>query len=248
MQIIVGVLSFNHPHLTLSCIESVPKDCPVLLVHNGSSRENVELIKSKTVERNFLHIVIEENKGFTGGINRLLTEAFQSFDVCLFLSNDTKVLQFDLAEIAHSKDSVGVPQIKYRSGKVASIGAKVNLSNKKLIHCKSKEEFECDSEDYNRYVPGASFAISKNVFQKVGPFDESLHTYWEDVDWSLRATSLGVDFKVLKGTVIEHGVAKTTRKDPFYSNYLFHRNKEIVCSRWSQKPVGRSAGITFVDG
>src|SRR5690606_2360973 len=74
------------------------------------------------------------------------------------------------------------------------------------------------------YIPGTTFLAHQSAFEKVGGFDESLHTYWEDVDLSVRANRAGIHLGVAPQWEFLHKVGKTCHKDPFYTRHLFHRN------------------------
>ena len=46
------------------------------------------------------------------------------------------------------------------------------------------------------YLSGACLCISRGAWEAVGPFNEELFLYYEDVEWCLRARSLGVPLSV----------------------------------------------------
>ena len=46
------------------------------------------------------------------------------------------------------------------------------------------------------YLSGACLCISRAAWERVGPFNEELFLYYEDVDWCLRARALGVPLTV----------------------------------------------------
>src|SRR5258708_3035539 len=93
-KITVVILSYNHPGITKQCIESAlssfgPRE--IILVHNGSRRENVEILKVAFPE--IRHLEFLDNRGFSGGANRGINFAFKDSEInyILFLSNDTKL-------------------------------------------------------------------------------------------------------------------------------------------------------------
>ena len=45
------------------------------------------------------------------------------------------------------------------------------------------------------YLSGACLCISRAAWERVGPFNEELFLYYEDVDWCLRARALGVPLR-----------------------------------------------------
>ena len=46
------------------------------------------------------------------------------------------------------------------------------------------------------YLSGACLCISRGAWEAVGPFNEKLFLYYEDVEWCLRARALGVPLTV----------------------------------------------------
>jgi GT2 family glycosyltransferase len=79
------------------------------------------------------------------------------------------------------------------------------------------------------YVPGTAFLIDHSSYQSLLQptfFDESYHTYWEDVDLSLKALSSGIKLSALPTWKLSHGIGKTCHKDRFYTSELFPRNRD----------------------
>ena len=87
-------------------------------------------------------------------------------------------------------------------------------------------------------VPGTSFLIHRDLFNQVGGFDESLFTYWEDVDFSQRVHAQGFPVGHHPHFSLRHGVGKTCHKQSYYTSYLFHRNRRRVSRRYC-KPTSR---------
>lgn len=229
---IAAILTFNHPELSSRCIESVRNyfsDDKIFLLHNGSQKNHIEFLKNKYQKIN--HSILYSNKGFSGGANYLLNLAFANSDHVLFITNDCTIRDFDRSSADFFQDeSIIVPYIYYKyPSKIDSLGGGVNLKKGNLIHYKYVNEVR---KGYLNYVPGSCFIISKKVFNIVGGFDESLGTYWEDVDWSLRALAKKINFNVNSKLAIEHKGGKTCHKDKFYTSYLYQRNRIIICRRW----------------
>jgi GT2 family glycosyltransferase len=88
----------------------------------------------------------------------------------------------------------------------------------------------------NYYVPGTAFLLDRESWQKLAhdgrAFDESLHTYWEDVDLSMRAHAEKVKVAPWPAVQLLHKVGKTCHRNPFYTRFLFQRNRRIVSRRY----------------
>jgi GT2 family glycosyltransferase len=232
------ILSYNHPQITARCVSSALKHLPsekIILAHNGS-----DIIHSETLKNQFHNIEHWEfypNKGYSGGVNAALEMAFANTDWVFILTNDTEISSWSLQteKLAEGLYSPVVWQ-KEKKG-IDYVGGIFDSRSGKLIHL--KESHAVSKPGCFAYIPGTAFLISKKVFNSLGPLDESLHTYWEDVDFGARASKAGIQFGLLKDIEIIHYGRKTTRKNPYYSNYLFRRNKLRVSWRhcpWYYKP------------
>jgi GT2 family glycosyltransferase len=227
------VLSYNHPTLTQKAVVSVLSKVPsekILLFHNGSLLEHQEQLR--TAFPQIEHISTQQNKGFSGGANLALKAAFKNTDWVLFMTNDCELL--DVGQLP-SEPSITAPLILNKNqNKVDSLGGLYHFKKAKLSHCKEEGEFIPQKNIYP-YVPGTAFWIHKNIFDTLGGFDETLHTYWEDVDFSVRAQKRGFKLNIDQTTRFLHKVGKTCHKDSFYTSYLFQRNRLIVSKKYSSK-------------
>ncbi len=222
-QFAIVVLTYNHPEISLHCLESilnVNSTTTIYVVHNGSDSKNIKLLTAKFPMAE--HIILEKNKGFTGGANTGLRAAFNQFDHVLFLTNDTELL--------------GLPKIppmgfcsvtirKRNTDYIDSILGAIDLRQGKLRHIKTDSDIS--SLNINtKYIPGTAFWIDRKTFELLQGFDETYHTYWEDVDFSYRAYLNNIPLSYSKDTLIKHRIGKTCHKDSYYTYYLFQRNRK----------------------
>lgn len=237
----LAILSYNHPEITARCVSSALQFHPsekIILVHNGSDRNHTETLKRQFPT--ILHWEFFPNRGYTGGVNAALTRAFQEFSWVFLLTNDTQIAAWNLSEdlLSQLKSGLYSPVVWLKNKKgLDYTGGAFSSRRGRLTHLKNSEMKSGAGNFF--YIPGTAFLISKEVFQKLGPLDESLHTYWEDVDWGARASKLKIRFGLLEGVQIIHFGRKTTRKNPYYSNFLFRRNRIRVSWRhcpWYYKP------------
>jgi len=64
------------------------------------------------------------------------------------------------------------------------------------------------------WATGCALFCSTRTFTKVGPFDEALFLYMEDLDWCLRAARLGVEVWYEPEAVVLHEVSASTGSLP----------------------------------
>lgn len=235
-QIAIAVLSYNHPEITARAVESALRSSqnPVFLIHNGSEPKHIEILTQKFP--NVKHLIQEKNKGYTGGVNFALKELFRNFEWIFLLTNDCNLTNFSFDPT--QSPAFIAPLIYFRSEKrVDSMGGWFIPEKARIGHYKTEKEFLSSKQPY---IPGTAFFIHRNVFEKVGPFDESLGTYWEDVDYSMRCLGALIPLKLELKTQIIHGVGKTCHKYSHYTTYLFQRNRKNISRKytaWYLRPI-----------
>jgi len=218
----IAILSYNHPDITAKCVRSVlnlHNKNQVYLTHNGSLPQHIHKLKEEFPD--IQHIEIQNNKGYTHGVNTTLSVVFQKFHQVLFLTNDTELIQIN----PYPKEGFHSIEIRKRkSNTIDSIMGALNPQKGSLRHLKNRDDL---TQKELCYVPGTAFWMSKNVFDQVGFFDENFHTYWEDVDYSLRAQKLNFKIESDSQTICMHKIGKTCHKDRFYTFELFQRNRGL---------------------
>jgi GT2 family glycosyltransferase len=238
MNFSLVILSYNHPEITSRCVSSALKFLPsekIILAHNGSDRNHIENLKNQFPT--LTHWEFFPNRGYSGGVNAALNKAFEGFEWVFLLTNDTQIEKWNF-DVQSLSPGLYSPMVWMKNKKsIDYTGGFFDARRAHLVHLKNFE-IEMKTAQYP-YIPGTAFLVSRDVFEKLGPLDESLHTYWEDVDFGARASKEKISFGLLKGIEIIHYGRKTTRKDPLYSRYLFRRNRMKVSWRycpWYYKP------------
>ncbi len=237
------VLSYNHPELTKKCIQSIidklgeTEKIPIYLVHNGS--EKTHILKLKDCFPNISHLILSENLGYSGGVNFGLRECFKFFERIIFVTNDVEIQSLPRLHEWPNTSGFYAPTIYFRKlEKIDSLGGIFIPYRLKLIHIKNNDIFvNLLKKRRNKwiipYVPGSAFVLDREIYEKVGSMDEGLHTYWEDVDFSARVYLQNLNMGLIKDLSFLHRVGKTCHQKPFYTTYLFQRNRRIVSFRYT---------------
>jgi GT2 family glycosyltransferase len=232
----VVILSYNHPEITLRCVKSVlalgllPEH--LILVHNGSDKNFVQYLSKKLP--GIQHLILEKNIGFTGGANAGLRLGFSQSEWVYFLTNDTEALNLP---IQIPREPALISPLVHRR-KVSVIASRLGFFDPRwgeLRHLQNAADFRKLPLHGYLYAPGAGFLMPKAIFAETGGFDEALHTYWEDVDLSVRVQKAGFQVKHDPKLSLIHFVGKTCHRKAFYTTYLFHRNRKIVSFRYLEK-------------
>ncbi len=235
----VVILSYNHPVITDRAVRSVlnfvsPEQ--LALIHNGSEKQWV--LQHQNNFPTIHHWDYEDNKGFSGGANRAFKKAFTMWDWILFLTNDTQLLTFP---VLPERPGLYSPLVFLRHvGRIDYCMGGFDSKKGKIWHERLPEQKKVDfQKGLYSYVPGTAFLVHRSVYQKIGGMDESCHTYWEDVDFGVRASRSGFLAQEWAPIKVLHFGGKTTRKDRFYTSYLFQRNRKRISWRhcpWWAKP------------
>lgn len=231
-----AILSYNHPVITARCVSSVLKLVPlenIILFHNGSELRHIEELETKFPQ--IQHWRLEKNKGYSGGANEIFRRSFEKSEWVFLLTNDTELTTWDL-DLSNLPSGIYSPQIWLRKvGRVDSCGGLFNSRRGRLQHLRSPLTKKDLSWGQFLYAPGTAFLLSRKVYQDIGRMDESLHTYWEDVDYGARATKKDLLMDFLPTVQLIHQGRKTSGKDPFYTRFLFQRNRVLVS--WRHCPM-----------
>lgn len=235
----IAVLHYNKVNLTVQCVDSVLNagmpDDRVFCLDNGSDPAVYQKLTDRYPQIRHHHL--ETNRGFSGGFNAALTCIFEAgFEIAVFLTNDTIFHPGADAALADALGSTGAgmaaPCIRYVSNpdRIDSLGAFFDPVSASLQHYHEIDlpELLKPGKDY---IPGTALAITRTAFETLRGADESFHTYWEDVDFCFRAHEAGIRLARCPDARIDHGVGRTCHKKPFYTTFLFQRNRLIFCRR-----------------
>ena len=211
------IVNWNGKDILSGCLESLLdqdyENLEILVVDNGSQDGSQTLLKKEFPS--VILVEIGKNIGFGSAINRGLEKATGNYFI--FLNNDL-VLQPDcikeLAMLLGSDSSVGavIPKILYypeqskdSSNKIAKINSYGVLVNYTGIACPNLIG-QPDRLDLplTESACGGIFMFSREVYEKVGGFDEDLFLYHEDHDLSWRIRMMGWKIVVIPSSVCCH--------------------------------------------
>lgn len=213
-KVFIIIVNYNSGPYIIDCLKSLKisryKDIKIseVIIDNFSIDNSLELIKQQ-----FPKIKIINNKnnlGFAKAVNQGIKNALQNKADYVFLLNpDTlaeKNLLVPLITLIKSDKKIGIvgPILKdeFKAGSVYSLGLKFNkfLGRTEHIHVKARPFHIKDEE----IVSGCAMLIKKEVFKRIGFFDERFFLYFEDSDFCLRAKKAGFKIYVEPKAVVIH--------------------------------------------
>ena len=228
-RLAIVVLNWNGRDDTIACIRSLldhgPADQIVVMVDNGSSDGSVLAVRE--LSDKVAIVEMGSNTGFSKGNNAGIKLALRlGADVIGLLNNDTVVTPgFSEAltdAIKSSQRPIAVsPRILYRSEpkKEWFVGSRYEPSAGHGVHA---------DDDRSRvnpfYLTGCALFASAEVWNVVGLLDARFFLNFEDLEWSRRAVSCGVELLVVEQSVVFHGVSESINRIGGLSTYLYARN------------------------
>ena len=211
----------------------------IIVVDNASPDDSVYFIKSNF--QNVILIQSEYNRGFAGGCNFGAQHAKGKY--LLILNNDT----------IHDPDWID-PLVKMMESnpKISAVQPKIlNYDNRdyfdyagacggfmdkycfpfargRIFSTVEKDEGQYDESIQIFWASGTAFLTRKNVFDKVGGFDEILFAHMEEIDYHWKSQMLGNEIWVEPASVIYHKGAVTLPVSSPKKTYLNYRNSLIL--------------------
>jgi GT2 family glycosyltransferase len=207
--IFIVVLNFNGKDTLVNCLSSLYQsnypEFEVVVVDNNSSDGSFEQARRLFSRARF--IKNSSNLGFSKGNNIGIRYALEKFaDYILVLNNDTlveKTVLSKLAEVMEKNPRVGIssPLIFSADSKIWFAGGQIDWLRMKAYHLvKTRSAIPYKTQ----YISGCAMFIKKDVFKKIGLFDERFFLYYEDADFSVRARKAGFGLLVVPEASLQH--------------------------------------------
>lgn len=197
--------------------KALPKRSEVIVIDNHSSDNTAELVgKEKWLKL----IKNESNLGFGSGCN--IGAKHSRCEYILFLNPDT-VLKHDslekLMDFAQNHPDAGIiaPRLISKNGKIQE-----SVTRLPSLLGVAKEYIFGQKNAYSQYAPttnipieveaayGAAMLIRKELFNKLGGFDEKYFLYYEDLDLCRKVKKMGLKIFYCPNISIVHLVGEST--------------------------------------
>lgn len=209
-------INWNQASSTIECIRALQKsehaDLDIIVIDNGSVDQSVRLIGEKCP--GVPVIQNRQNLGFAGGCNRGIEEALGKACDFVFLLNNDAVAAPDTISILvrhmQEQPEVGIcaPMIMWhdRPEIIQMVGARMNrmtgifraagMNEKDMGQYKLPIEFDM--------VSGCALMVRRDLFEKVGEFDEDFFCYLEEADFCFRARKAGYKITTVPQAKVFH--------------------------------------------
>jgi len=261
-SVAIIILNWKQPQLTVDTIDSVLKikdsnfKYKIILIDNGSPDNSLNILKTKYSKNKLIEIIsTKSNLGYAAGNNFGIKYALKNkYDYLMVLNNDVIVDPLfvqNLIKELNNYDIVGpkiyfAPGFEYHKdryqkkdlGKIIwSMGGKVDWDN---IYGSNIDIDEVDHGQFNKiitnldFISGCCFIARREVFEKIGNFDEKYFMYLEDVDFCHRAKITGFTLACIPTSVIWHVNSGSTKGPGHLQNYFITRNRMYFAKKFAK--------------
>ncbi len=221
------------------------KKFSIYFVDNNSIDGSVEYSKkiNKDFDFDINYIFLNENSGFAKGNNIGAKAAtLDGCDYLFILNNDTELDRDclnQLIKLAESDPQIGVvgPIFFYWTedklkNKIQIYGCRVNFKTQKsefIAHREIFEDLVLQEKLEVDYVSGGTTFLKREVFQKIGLFEEKYFIYNDEIDFAYRVQQAGYKTYVTKNAKIwhNHNWSKKNKKRHYLMYYYMLRNRYL---------------------
>lgn len=250
-------LNWNKKDDTIECVETLKKltypNYEIVVVDNGSIDGSAQAIKYKFPDVTVIEN--DENLGYALGFNSGIEFAYKKgADYFLILNNDTVIEAGALTELVRLSESS--EKIGFVSGKVYYFNEPQKLQTVgKLSHPvylvgNHVGMGEYDYGQYNEieeydFIDDVFLLVRREVYERVGGYDENFFLHWEETDWCARVRRAG--FRILytpKAKIWHKGLLTTC--DGISASDFFYVTRNQVPFMWRNAHLWQFAAFTVI--
>ncbi|MGC5077591.1 glycosyltransferase family 2 protein [Agrococcus sp. DT81.2] len=206
-----GLLRRNLAAIDLSA------EAAVVVVDCFSDAAERERVRALARERGWEAVLLDDNAGFGGGMNAGAARAIErGARVLVAINPDASIDPRSLSALVAAADAdpmlLASPRIVSSTGEPWFAGADLYLDDGVTRGAAARERFPGAAR--REWATGACFAISTELWERLGGFDEEFFLYWEDIDLSQRALGLGARLELVEAAVATHDAGGTHAAAP----------------------------------
>jgi len=205
-KIIISVIiptykSLNFLKRTVRCLEQQQPDTlffESIIVDDGSNDETEEWLCNYIGSLDLKCITFKKNRGRSAARNEGVK--LSTCSLLLFLDGDMEFGEdfvFNHASSHTHKNQVTIGSVKYDRISCCKGYAKY-LMGRGVMKLNSQDRIP------GRYFLSGNSSLSRDLFDSVGGFDESLKSYGEDIDFGIRLVTKGAQFQFSSELIVQH--------------------------------------------
>lgn len=242
----IMVVTYNSQNYIKACLEKLFKTkypkFEIIVVDNASSDKTIEIIKKKFVKVRIIQN--KKNLGYAGGNNLGVKNA--KGNLVAFINPDTQVLPEWLKPLVNTIQSPRTaacqPKIMLLQDKklICATGKISNFLGFETLSNYKDKDFSMKIKEITSFS-GSAVLIKKDIYKKLGGFDDQFFMYYEDGDLSWRIRLSGYNIKMVPESVVYHEYK--FQPDEEYQKeknkfYLLERNRMLmILKNYSTKTI-----------
>ena len=250
----VITVTYNSGDDVAGMLQSLPPDVEAVVVDNSSSDGSPEI--ARTARPGTVVVTLPNNRGFGHGCN--VGAGVASGDVLIFLNPDGRVVDDALAvleaHVAADRRSIFGPAFTQQDGsprytvrrRSQPYHEAVELlpSAKRWLRGPLRRNLPRGDVRYSAggevsYLQGACLAIDRQLFHRLGGFDEDFFLYSEEETLCEAVRAAGGKSVYLPEAVIQHIGGTSTARVSDLATYHFYRSRAI----FYRKRYGNAGGL-----
>lgn len=210
------------------------QDPPLCIIINNDPKESEEIKKLSGEKK----VILETgaNKGYSGGVNEGLRYAMKNTESEYFLviNNDVSFEKNFFNTLLKDSDQKEIrsPAILYmNTNYIQNTGGKISLLLGGTRNINKNQPYKNMKKELPDFLSGCCFLLSRKVIEEVGYFDEDYHSYYEDVDFSIRAKRKGYILSIIPEAKLWHYHSASTESVPEYKIRMISRNSILFARK-----------------
>lgn len=213
----VITVTYNNKDNILEYLQSIEKNLPrnseIIIIDNASNDSTAKILEKK---KNIVFIKSGTNLGFAKACNLAAQKA--NGEYLFFLNPDTKVFDRSIQKLLDFYEKT--PDAGIVAPKIFQDDHHIQPSVRKFpsVFGAIREYYLGVKNVFDAYIPdsedpiavetvvGAAMLIRKDLFEKIGGFDEKYFMYYEDIDLCKKVHNLGLKVYYVPDSAIYHKV------------------------------------------
>jgi len=217
-EITIIIITYKSEKIIYDFIKKIPSTIKIIIIDNS---QDYELKKDIEEKYKNISVYLKENNGVSTALNYAVEKIKTKY--FLQISPD---LEFNFENI-----NIFLDFAKTKKNNFAALGPRF-LNVKQKSHKQINENLEFDKIDS---IHGSCMFIDKDIFLKIGKFDENFFLYFEETEYCYRAKKKGyLSYQINEIKVTTKGRSVDLESESFsniliwhfiWSKFYFHKKK-----------------------
>jgi GT2 family glycosyltransferase len=216
-DVAVVIVNYNGERLLPDCLASMRAQtlapAEILVADNGSRDGSLALLRAH--HPGVAVLELHRNLGFGGGANRGVAATHAPW-VCVLNSDATPepdwLERLAAAPRGAKTWSLGSVLVSASSGRIESAGDQYDPAGFAYKLLRDRPLSDLPADPYPVFAaPGAAPVFRRDVFERLGGYEERFFLYYEDVDLAFRAVLAGYHALLVPSARVVHRIGATTR-------------------------------------